>query len=82
MSALLRLLGVVFQRADDFQDAPDIADLPVGLAELVELIQLGIVVAFQATLLHDQRRGIAEDPAPARVFSIRSNARDLFPASR
>ena len=45
---LLCLLGVVFQRADDLQDTPDVASLPVRLAELVEFIELGIVVTFQA----------------------------------
>src|SRR5262245_40231486 len=56
------LLGVVLERTDDLQDPPDVADLPVRLAELVELVQLGIAVAFQAPRLQDQRRGVAEHP--------------------
>jgi hypothetical protein len=59
---VLRLLGVVLKRADDLQDAPNVADFPIGLGVLVQHVELGIVVGFEAPLLHQQRRGVAEDP--------------------
>jgi hypothetical protein len=59
---LLCLLGVTFQRADELQDAPDVVDLPVRLAKLVEVRELGIVVTFQASLMPTPHPILLEGP--------------------